>query len=310
MKHLHFEPETDGFYGAYWESKSTSDTAMIAMLGDDPEDYMCKTCVKWLHTYGINVMSMSPGKKNYSHHNYPLERIGSAIEWLKAHGNKKIGIVGASTTATVALVAASYYHDLTLTVALTPSDFVWQGFAQGKRDGCKEWPVENESIVSIGGKPVPFMPFVYKHPEYWQKIAKASKEHGDSTYSKDVFDDSEAAGLLKEEHFIPVENIGGKLVLVGAEDDSLWDTAKYIRRMDSRLKSRPHSCKYSVYLYEHGTHFVFPESVLKKALPVGADMLVNMCFSAAKKFPAECKAMRLDLDKKLSAEIIGWKSAK
>ena len=153
------------------------------------------------------------------------------------------------------------------------------------------------------------MPFVYKHPEYWQKIAKASKEHGDSTYSKDVFDDSEVAGLLKEEHFIPVENIGGKLVLVGAEDDSLWDTAKYIRRMDNRLKSRPNSCKYSVYLYEHGTHFVFPESVLKKALPVGADTLVNMSFSAAKKFPAECKAMRLDLDKKLTEEILNWKSS-
>ena len=76
MKHLHFEPEADGFYGAYWESKTPSDTAMIAMLGDDPEDYMGKTCVKWLHTYGINVMSMSPGKKNYSHHNYPIERIG------------------------------------------------------------------------------------------------------------------------------------------------------------------------------------------------------------------------------------------
>ena len=46
--------------------------------------------------------------------------------------------------------------------------------------------------------------------------------------------------------------------------------------MDNRLKSRPHSCKYSVYLYEHGTHFVFPESVLKKALPFGADTLVNL----------------------------------
>lgn len=282
MKHLHFEPETDGFYGAYRECKTPSDTAMIAMLGDDPEDYMGKTCAKWLHTYGINVMSMSPGKKNYSHHNYPLERIEAAVKWLKAHGNKKIGIVGASTTATVALIAASHYHDITLTLAFTPSDFVWQGFAQGDLDGCKEWPIENESIVSVGGKPVPYMPFVYKHPEYWQTIAKASKEHGDSTYSKDIFDDSEAAGLLKEEHFIPVENITGKLVLVGAEDDSLWDTAKYIRRMDERLKSRPHSCKYSVYLYEHGTHFVFPESVLKKALPVGADLLVKMSFSAAK----------------------------
>ena len=69
MKHLHFEPEADGFYGAYWESKTPSDTAMIAMLGDDPEDYMGKTCVKWLHTYGINVMSVSPGKKNYSLYN-------------------------------------------------------------------------------------------------------------------------------------------------------------------------------------------------------------------------------------------------
>lgn len=47
MKHLHFEPEADGFYGAYWESKTPSDIAMIAMLGDDPEDYMGKTCVKW-----------------------------------------------------------------------------------------------------------------------------------------------------------------------------------------------------------------------------------------------------------------------
>ena len=72
--------------------------------------------------------------------------------------------------------------------------------------------------------------------------------------------------------------------------------------------SRPHSCKYSVYLYEHGTHFVFPESVLKKALPFGADALVNMSFSAAKKFPAECKTMRLDLDKKLTEEILNWKS--
>ena len=45
MKHLHFEPEADGFYGAYWECKTPSDIAMIAMLGDDPEDYMGKTCV-------------------------------------------------------------------------------------------------------------------------------------------------------------------------------------------------------------------------------------------------------------------------
>ncbi len=309
MKHIHFDVETDGFYGAYWENKNTSDMAVIAMLGDDPEDHMCKSCVKWIQSYGLNVLSMSPGKKDYGHHNYPLERIETAIKWLKEHGNKKIGIIGASTTGMLALVAAAHFPDITLTIALTPSDFVWQGFMQGKKDGCKEWPIEGESTISYHGEPLPFMPFVYQHPEYWQVIARESKENGDITYSKSVFDDSEAAGLLKEEHMIPVENIHGRLVLVGAEDDVLWDTAKYIRRMDERLKSRPHTCDYVIYLYEHGTHYVFPESVIKKMLPIGADMLVKMCFTAAKKYPDECKAMRLDLDEKIKAEIMNWKQA-
>jgi hypothetical protein len=33
-----------------------------------------------------------------------------------------------------------------------------------------------------------------------------------------------------------------------------------------------------------------------------------MSFSSAKKSPVESKAMRLDLDKKLTEEILGWKS--
>ena len=42
MKHIHFDIETDGFYGAYWECKGIADCAIIAMLGDDPEDYMAR----------------------------------------------------------------------------------------------------------------------------------------------------------------------------------------------------------------------------------------------------------------------------
>ena len=42
MKHIRFEVKTDGFYGAYWKNKMPSNAAIIAMLGDDPEDYMAK----------------------------------------------------------------------------------------------------------------------------------------------------------------------------------------------------------------------------------------------------------------------------
>ena len=49
MKKRHFDVGTDGFYAAYWKCKSDSDCAMIAMIGDDSEDYLARTSVKWLH---------------------------------------------------------------------------------------------------------------------------------------------------------------------------------------------------------------------------------------------------------------------
>ena len=40
MKKVHFEIETDGFYGIYWKCKNKRDAAMILMLGDDPEEIL------------------------------------------------------------------------------------------------------------------------------------------------------------------------------------------------------------------------------------------------------------------------------
>ena len=42
MMKRHFDVESDGFYGAYWKCKTGSDCAMIAMIGDDPEDYLAR----------------------------------------------------------------------------------------------------------------------------------------------------------------------------------------------------------------------------------------------------------------------------
>lgn len=307
MKRIHFDVESDGFYGAYWKCEGGSDCALIAMLGDDAEDYMARSAVKWLLKKNINVLTMSPAKKDYSHHNYPLERIEKAVSWLKKHGNKKIGIAGASTTGTLALTAASYFPDITLTIAMTPSDFIWQGFEQGKKDGCKEWPIEGESLFSYRGKPLPYMPFVYKHPQYWQIIKSESKHNGDMINSKKLFDDSEAAYPLTEDKMIKIENIRGKLLIIGAADDALWDTAKYIRRMKKRLSEKPHSCNAETVVYKYGTHYVFPEGMMKTMLPVGSGLFVRLAFSSAKKHPDECRNTRIDIDKRIKKAIAEWK---
>lgn len=204
MKKQFFSNEKDGFYGTYYENPKGANCAMIGLFGDDPNDFMAKCGAKWLHKNGVNVMCMSPDVKNYGHVNFPLERIETSIKWLKSHGNKKIGIMGMSTAGMDSLVAASYFPDITLTFGLTPSDFVWQGFEQGEKDGCKEWPIPDASTLSWQGKPLAYMPFVYAHPEYYHKIEEETKGSGDITRSTHLFIDSEKAREHTEEEMIKV----------------------------------------------------------------------------------------------------------
>ena len=296
-----------GFYGCYWPVEG-SRCAILAMLGDDCEDYMARSAVKWLQKkFQVSVLTLSPAHKDYSHHNLPVERIGAAITYLKAQGIEKFGIAGASTTGMYALLAASYYSEITLTIAMTPADFVMEGFYQGKRDGQTEWPGDGESSASWEGKPLPYLPYAYRHPEYGKKMKEEAKKGGDLIDSREIFVASEKAHPIREEEFIKIERIKGKLLLIGAKDDVLWETEKYIKRMEKRLAEREHTCEVESYIYEHATHFVFPEGMVKTILPVGGDLLTRV-FAAGRKFPKECKAARIDIDRRVTQAVNAWKT--
>lgn len=306
MKRTYFNVEKDGFFGAYYENPKASGKAMILMLGDDIDDRMVIAGVKWAQKLGCNVMAMAPEKKDYGHHSYPLERFEKAITYLKSQGNHKIGIMGASTTGMLALIAASCFSDITLTIAVSPSDFVMEGFYRDGLDGVRERPGDYESSVSYRGEQLPFLPFAYRHPLYWQIIQKESKEGGDMVASRKLFDESERLHPLQEEEKIKVENIKGKVIFVGAEDDVLWDTCKYIRRMMTRLSERACECEPEALIYEHGTHFTFPQTMLQNMIPVLSGLLVACAFKAGRKYPRECKQTRIDIDQKLTAAISEW----
>lgn len=306
MNKEYFTVEKDGFYGVYFRGDSPCNRAVILMLGDDSDDRMAVSGAKWMLQKGCNVMTMSPNPKDYGHHNYPLERFEKVIAYLKAQGNTKIGIAGASTTGMLALVAASYYEDITLTLAFCPADFIMEGFYQDGLDGCHERPGNNESSVSYQGAPLPYLPYAYRHPQYWQMIKKESKEGGDFIASRKMFEESERLHPVQEEEKIKVENIKGKVVFVGAEDDALWNTCKYIRRMVERLETLPHECEYEAFTYEHGTHFAFPQSMLTMMLPVISGLFVGVAFKAARKYSKECKATRVDVDKNVTRILAEW----
>lgn len=284
-----------------------SDAAFILMLGSGGSTPLTKGVSKWLVKQGVNVLPLGPEEGVAGYHSFPLERVEDAIVELKKRGNRKIGILGASITTIPALTAAATFSDITLTIVVAPCDYVLQGFTQGKRDGCREWPIEGESMLTWKGKPIPYVPYAYQHPDYWHAVQTETKGSGNMLCTRKVFDDTEAKTPFTEDVMIPVENIHGRLLLIGCEDDCLWQTARYIRRMDRRLKSRARNCEYDAPVYKYGTHYAFPESMLKEIIPLFPDFLIGRAFLSAREHPNECKVTREDIDRRMKQAISEWR---
>lgn len=302
-----FDIKRDGFYGKLYPAGVIDQAAMIVVSDDDVDEMVSKISCKWITERKLCALAISPEKGAKGCHSFPLEQVEHAVLFLKKKGCRKIGIMGASASAMIALTAASCFPEITLTIVLTPSDFVLEGYYQDRLDGAGERPGDFESALTYHGKPLPFLPYAYRHPQYWEKYVEESKRRGALTAARDMFDESERRHPLTEEELIKVENIRGRLIMAGAEDDVLWDTCKYIRRMKKRMemKNSPAACE--ALLYEHGTHFVFPESMLRKALPVGINLVLPLIFKEAKGYKKECQQTRVDLDWRLKQAIEEWK---
>ena len=61
-------------------------------------------------------------------------------------------------------------------------------------------------------------------------------------------------------------------------------------------------------MYKHGTHYVFPESLLRSILPIGRGLFLKLAFKAAKEYPKECKQTRVDIDRRVVKIIQEWKN--
>lgn len=306
MKTQKYSIMQNGFYGKLYLKTEITHPTVIVVTDDDVDEMVSKMACKWLLSTNTNALAVSPEKGEKGCHSFQLEQIESAVDFLEQSGCKKIGIMGASASAMIALTSAAYFHEITLTMVLTPSDFVMEGYYQDKLDGVGERPGDFESSLTFRGEPLPFLPYAYRHPEYWEKHIEESKRRGDLTAARDLFDESEHRHPIEEPEFIPVEKICGRLIMAGAEDDVLWDTCKYIRRMEKRIKERNGKAKCQALLYEHGTHFVFPESMIHKAIPFGVNILLPLIFKEAKGYTRECKNTRISVDKHLRAAIHEW----
>ena len=284
-----------------------SRAAMILMVGSRGNNRLTRAVAKWLAKQKIGALCLGPEPGQTGYHSFPMERMAAAIAFLRGRGIEKIGVLGASITSIPVLLGAAMFPQLSLTLAFTPCDFVLQGFAQGRRDGCREWPVHGESMLTWQGRPLPCVTYAYQHPAYAQVVRRESRDSGNLIASRKLFADTEGAAPLPEGAMLPVERIRGRLMLIGCEDDCLWDTGRYIRRMEARLQSRGAASRWDALVYPHGTHFAFPESLLRQILPIGAGFAVGRVFRAAREYPRECRETRQDIDRRVRQALLEWR---
>ena len=306
MKKKYFYQEKDGFYGAYYPCETKSRSAIIYMLGPSVDNLLVTAGVRWLHRMGCNVMAVAPEPEAAGFHEIPLERFANVIRTLQRYKNIRIGIAGGSATASLALIIASYYPQITLTFAMTPCDFVMEGYYRDHLDGVGERPGDGESIVTWKGQGLPYLPYAYRHPKYWEKLKEESKRSGNLIASRQMFDRSEKLHPFTDKEAIKVEKIQGTLILAGAEDDCLWNTCRYIRRMKERLNTRDGDCRCVTITYRHGTHFLFPQSMLTHSIPLISSGIVWI-FREGRRHTKECRKNRIDLEKRVIKEIEKWK---
>lgn len=296
----------NGFYGAYYPNlKETCHATIIYMLGNSTTGGLVNMGVKWLHDLHCNVLVLAPEPQKQGFYDFELKQFGKAISYLKKHNQKKIGIAGGSATAMLTLLAASFYNDITLTIAFTPCDFVMEGYYRDGLDGAKERPSDHHSFAMYDGQPLPYLPFAYRHPMYWKMIKKESRKTHNRIATKELFAKSEEQCPLSDEQMIPVEKINGTLLFIGAKDDCLWDTCKYIKRMQTRILVNHATLDAKAFIYDYGTHFLFPQGMLKKGLHIFSGLPV-LLFASGRKHYLTCKKNRIDVENKIVKEIENW----
>ena len=288
----------DGFEGVWYTNGSRKERCLIVNITFGGGSVFVKSIAKWLlandcDALGLTISGSTQNGKNQSQ--IPIEYVESAVMYLQEKGYQKVGIMGLSLGASMSLLAAALIPDLSLVVSLSGFDRVFEGVL-----GMGTQYPSGHSSFTWRGDEVPFQPFYLSKEEYIAAMKRAKEEHGEP-YGRMLWENS-LQKEVNENAVIPVENIRGSILMLGAVTDSCWDTAGAARRITARLNQKSSEAHIRVKTYEHATHFILPDNVPFISL------MSRMAFKEWKTHSAECKAARVDVRRQIEAQLREWKN--
>lgn len=164
-------------------------------------------------------------------HRIPLEYIESAVAWLAEQpeiDSTRIGALGVSRGAELALLAASRFPVIRALVCYAPSSVTWDSGGREKNSGesIPAWTWRGEPVPSV---PLPVRRFMWRcafpvlalrRPVMFRNLFRAGMR------------DRQAIKRAA----IPVEQISGPILLVSGGDDHVWPAEEMAHSILDRLQ--------------------------------------------------------------------------
>jgi dienelactone hydrolase len=162
----------------------------------------------------------------------PIEYFGKAIAWIKMQPGVRPDRIalrsGSRGTEAALLAAAVYSRDVRAVVATAPSAVAWQAASVGGYVGGRPaW--------TLNGKPVAFLQQAVTPGLLGTIIGIGGPFQHLTSYAPMLNDPSAAAAAT-----IPVEKIGGPVLLITGSDDGRWPSARMAEMIIARLKANHH----------------------------------------------------------------------
>lgn len=287
----------EGFEGVLYEAApAAGKKCLILNLLFAPNSMFAKRPALWLNRHGISALAIgvyATKETPADQSQIPVEYITKACAWLKQRGYSKIGVLGLSFGAEMGLYAASVCQDITLTIAISGYDRVFEGvLGRGT-----QYP-SGRSCLTFGGADVPFQPLGLTKDAYIRRMADAKKAHGEN-YGRDMWEEA----ILKAPNdaaLIPVENIRGRILFLGSDTDTCWDCTGAAARMKARIEAKGGCAAVRQVNYPHACHLLYPDTV-----PF-INLMTRVAFKEYKKYPKECRAARSNVSARILKEVKSW----
>jgi dienelactone hydrolase len=164
-------------------------------------------------------------------HRVPLEYFERAIDWLGAQEEidaSRIGLLGVSRGAELAMLAASRFPQIRAVVAYAPSAVAWGSGGRDKATGeaipCWTW----------NGEAIPFAPLPLR-----RFIARSAIPVGllrRPVKFRNLFRSALRNREAVKQAMIPVERMRGPALLISGGDDRVWPAARMAEMIVERLR--------------------------------------------------------------------------